>query len=580
MKKLLWSIALLLAACSPASPPTPSVPAAAVPSAWSRVSARFIDNYFRTSPSFAVYSGRHEYDGQIGDLGADAIKSRDAWLHTARAEIAGVDTAGLTAIEKLERENLLVAIDSDLFWDEVAEYPFRNPTYYSGAVDPDVYLSRNYAPLGQRMQAYIAYARNVVAAAASISANLRTPMPKSYVEYGVAAYGGFADFYRHDVPGIFAGIQDADLQQQLKEADEAAAVAMDRLKAWFVAQRKSATQDFALGKDRFVQMLAATERVDLPLAQIEAAGRADLARNLAAVKTECATFDPGATPAACIDKVRAHKAGDNAVVDARAQLAGLKAFIVSHQVLSIPSPVDALVAEAPPYNRQNAAFISIPGTYDRGLPSIYNISPPDPKWTAAERAAYVPGKAILLFTSVHEVWPGHYLQHLHAQLQPSPVLSLWESTGLSEGWAHYSEQMMYDMGLGQGDAETHLGQLEEALLRDVRLISAIGMHTEGMTQAQSEKLFLTEAFQDPGDARQEAARGTYDPSYLVYTLGKLSINKLRDEWVAKQNPGEADPKAHWHEFHDRFLSYGGLPVSLIRQHMLGESEDQSSRSLL
>ena len=109
---------------------------------------------------------------------------------------------------------------------------------------------------------------------------------------------------------------------------------------------------------------------------------------------------------------------------ARAQLAMLKEFIVKNNVVSIPSNDEALVAEAPPYNRSNAAFIQVPGPYDHGVASVYNIAPPDPKWSKAEQAAYIPSEATLLFTSVHEVWPGHFLQFLHSNANPSQARRL------------------------------------------------------------------------------------------------------------------------------------------------------------
>ncbi|HWG32341.1 MAG TPA: DUF885 family protein, partial [Steroidobacteraceae bacterium] len=233
-----------------------------------------------------------------------------------------------------------------------------------------------------------------------------------------------------------------------------------------------------------------------------------------------------------------------------------------------------LVAEAPPYNRANSAYISVPGPYDQGVAYTYNIAPPDPHWSKKEQAAYIPGKDDLLYTSVHEVWPGHFLQFLHANRNPSKIAALWVGYGYAEGWAHYAEEMMWEEGLGNAagrpDPEQHIGQLTNALLRDVRFLCAIGLHTQGMTVAQSEKMFRDSAFADPGDARQQAARGTYDPAYLNYTLGKLMIRKLRADWVAKYRSSDKDPRAHWKEFHDKFLSYGGPPIPMVRREMIGE----------
>jgi uncharacterized protein (DUF885 family) len=261
------------------------------------------------------------------------------------------------------------------------------------------------------------------------------------------------------------------------------------------------------------------------------------------------------------------------VARARAQLTELRAFVVANDVVGIPGPEEARVEEAPPYNRANSAYISIPGPYEHGLPSTYYVAPPDPTWSEAERAAYVPGEADLLFTSVHEVWPGHFLQFLYSNRNPSKIASLFVGYGFAEGWAHYTEEMMWEMGLGKGDPEIHIGQLTNALLRDVRLLSAIGLHTGGMTVEESEQLFLESAFQDPGNARQQAARGTYDPAYLNYTLGKLMIRKLRSDWLARQPQAEGrDPHAGWRAFHDAFLAYAGPPIPLVRRQLLGPDD--------
>jgi uncharacterized protein (DUF885 family) len=260
-------------------------------------------------------------------------------------------------------------------------------------------------------------------------------------------------------------------------------------------------------------------------------------------------------------------------------LADLRGFIVAKHIVTIPGTEEARVAEAPPYSRDNSAYINIPGPYEKGVPSTYNIAPPDPKWTPRERAEYIPGMAVLTSTTVHEVWPGHFLQFLHANRNPSKIAAIWVGYAYAEGWAHYCEEMMLvEEGYGGGMAELRVGQLSDALLRDVRFLSSIGMHTHGMTPEQSEQLFRDSAFQDPGDAHQQAIRGAYDPAYLNYTLGKLMIRKLRADWVALKVAGhpEADPKQYWQEFHDKFLSYGGPPIPLVRQAMLGQAAANSA----
>ena len=250
---------------------------------------------------------------------------------------------------------------------------------------------------------------------------------------------------------------------------------MRELAAWLESQPRARPASYALGAERFAKMLQATERVKMPLAELEAAGRADLERN----QRRCARparVRAGRPDPACIARMKANKP-EGGRSGARAQLAELKAFVEDAGVVTIPGTEEALVAEAPPYNRANFAYIDIPGPYEKGLPSIYYISPPDPSWTPQEQRAYIPGEADLLFTSVHEVWPGHFLQFLHANRNPSIVGRLFVGYAFAEGWAHYAEEMMWETGLGDGDPETHIGQLTNALLRNVRFLSAIGLHT-------------------------------------------------------------------------------------------------------
>lgn len=568
-------------ACSgpPAAIPASAPPATAASASqgqaqdgWPAYAARFVEEYLKSQPFFAVRAGRHEYDGQMPDYSAAGIAAQVARLKAWRAAAGAFDAARLSPDERFERDDLLWVLDTDLYWLDRARFPFTNPAWYLDRLDPDVYLTSTYAPLPQRLQGYLGYARAIPKIAAEIRANLSTPLPATFIERGIAGFGGFADFYRHDVPRVFASVQDPQAQQELRAANEAAARAMESLKAWLESQRPQATSNFALGEPKFLEMLQATERVEIPIAQLLALGRADLQRNTQALRAACAVYLPQATLSGCVHKAQADKPSGGAVAGARAQLDTLRSFVIARHIVSVPSDEQAQVAEAPPYARSNAAYISVPGPYETNVPYIYYIAPPDPAWSAAERAAYIPGKAALLYFSVHEVWPGHFQQFLHSNRNASKIAALWVGYAYAEGWAHYSEELMWEEGLGAGDPEQHIGQLIEALLRNVRFLSAIGLHTAGMTVAESERMFREQAFQDPGNARQQAARGTYDPEYLKYTLGKLMIRKLRSDWVAQQ-PGAAaakDPRTYWQAFHDKFLSYGGPPVPMVRKAMVGE----------
>jgi hypothetical protein len=570
-------LSLALSACGSSSAPAPTPaatnpPAAGAPDRWPEFAARFIEGYLRANPYFAVQAGRHEFDGQMSDWSAGGISAEVARLHAMRTEAASFDTAALTEAERLEREIVLTVTDGNLFWLERAQSPFTNPAWYLEQLDPEVYLNRDYAPLATRMRGYIGYLRAIPKLAADVRANLRTPLPPSFAQRGIEDFGGYVDFFRHDGPRVFAGVTDSAAQKELAEASAAAATAMAGLKAWFEGERRHATGRFALGEPLFLEMLRSTERVEVPIAQLLQVGRADLERNTQALKAACAQYQPGGTLQACVDRMRAHKPNGGPVEGARAQLEQLREFIVAKNIVRIPSDERPQVAEAPPYNRSNAAYINIPGPYEKGVAYTYEIAPPDPSWSAKERADYISGKATLLYTTVHEVWPGHFLQFLYSNRNPSKVAALWVGYAYAEGWAHYCEEMMWEAGLGNGDAEQHIGQLTDALLRNVRYLSAIGLHTQGMTLAESDRMFRERAYTDPGNARQQAARGTFDPEYLKYTLGKLMIRKLRADWVARQ-PGSAasaDPRQYWHDFHNRFLSYGGPPIPLVRKAMVGE----------
>ena len=562
---------LALAACAPIEKgvrdifpsagkmsPTPASPA------WDAYVETFITETFAARPHQGINAGRHEFDGRIANLSPEGLRAEIARMHGARDRIRAFDESTLSAEQRYEREYVLDAIDRDLFWQETMQWPAVNPGYYGGPLDPNVYVTREYAPLEQRMRAYVSYAKAVPRAAAQVRANLKTPMPRTYVQLGRILFGGLARFYAEDVAATFAPVPNAALQQELRAANGAAIAAMKDLDAWFASLQAGATESYAIGAARFAEMMWATEKVDVPLARLKEIGERDLERNLAALRAACARYAPGRTLADCTEQVKAQKPPEGPVAAAQRQLAELRAFIVARKVVSIPGPEQARVDEAPPYRRWNAAYISMPGPYEKNLPSTYYIAPPDPQWTPAEQNAYIPGKADLLFISVHEVWPGHFLQFLHANRARSKLGRIFTSYAFSEGWAHYTEEMMWEMGLNDGDPATHVGQVLNALLRDARYLSAIGLHTGGMTVAQSEALFREKAFQDPGNSRQQAARGTFDPAYGNYTLGKLMIRKLRDDWTARRGG-----RAAWQAFHDELLSHGSPPIPLVRRVMLG-----------
>ncbi len=540
---------------------------------WPAFVEQFGEDWMQAHPMMGFAAGRKEFAGRFPDWSANGIAAEITRLKSVAGQARTFDTERLSEAQRFERDYLLAVVERNLFWLERAEWPFRNPTFYFDwnldFLTPDPYLTKPYAPLDQRLRDFTTWLNNIPTATGQIRGNLRTPMPRTWIDQGIASFGGMVGFLRDDVPGIFAGVKDAGLQKDFAEANRKAAAALKDLADWLEAQRATQTEDYAIGAELFAAMLKETEGVDVPLDRLLAVGRADLERNLAALDEACKEFAPRKDRKGCMDKMNANRPEGGAVEAASKQLDVLRAFVVENKLVRIPSDDPIRVDQAPPYQATNFAYINTAGPYDAGMPSTYYIAPPDPSWPKQEQLDYVPGVADLMSTSVHEVWPGHFLHSLHSNRSESLIGRLFLSYAYTEGWAHYAEEMMWEAGLtGElkgGRAEYRVGQINKALYRNVRYICAIGMHTQGMKVEDCETMFRDQAFQDAGNARQQAARGTYDPGYLNYNLGKLMIRKLRDDWTATRGGREA-----WGEFHDSFLSFGGPPVPMVRKQMLGD----------
>jgi hypothetical protein len=554
-----------MAGCGDGSAPS-TAETVAVKSPWPEFVATAVDEYYRRNPESAVYAGLHEFDGQMSDASPGAIDDYAEWLDQVIA--AAQSYADLDGMQAFERDYLVASLDGQRFWIRATDYWTKNPLSYINAIGVSVYVDREYAPPEQRLEAYTAYVSRIPAHLDTMKSALEPPLPLPYVVMGHAILTGLADYFANTVPGQFAAVDEGRLLQQFHAANGAAVDAIRDAADWLDGLRATASDDYALGEERFLEMLKRTEGIEISLAELKAAGEADLARNLEMLAEACAEFAPGAGNAECIARMQDRKSPEGAVGGAQRQLPGLKKFLLDNDIVSIPSDEEALVAEAPPHRRFNLAYINIPGPFERGLPSTYFIAPPDPAWSEEDQRAYVVGEADLLAVSVHEVWPGHFLHYLHSNRAGNAVGRHFGTYTFSEGWAHYTEEMMVDAGLGDGDPEVRIGQIQNALLRNVRFLSAIGLHTEGMTVEESQRMFEEKAFKDMGNARQQAYRGTYDPGYLNYTLGKLMINKLRDDWTMGRGGREA-----WGRFHDEFLSYGAPPIPLVRERMLGPDYD-------
>lgn len=538
---------------------------------WDATIDQFVSDYFAANPTIAVSYGKHEYDGKFPDWSEQGLKNELQRLQREHEKIAQIKEPDLTEDQIWERHYLLQTMEGEVFWRDEADLPHTSPFWYAGFLDPDVYVSRPYAPLETRIKSYTEYARNIPNALKQIKINLKMPMPRTFVKIGRKSIGGLADVYEKDVPKAFEPVKDPQLQKDFRKANDGAIKAVRDFDSWLGKQESKANDNFALGDEKFATMLDVTEDVGTELPELEGIAKKDLDRNTKALQAECAKFAPEQTLSQCVAKVSADRVtAANMVETASKQLADLRKFLQEKNIVTIPGTEEIKAAQGRPNKAWNFAYTSFPGPYETNLPSVYYLSAPDPSWPKEKQVAYLQGNGKLLFTTVREVYPGHFVHFLNVNRSKSKIAQIYISRAFADGWAHYCEEMMYDLGLGSGDPKVHIAQLQEALLRNVRFISAIGLHTKGMTVAESKKMFIEQGLQDDGNAQQEAERGTYDPGYLKDTMGKLIIRKLRDDWCASRGGPSA-----WKQFHDTFLSYGGPPIRILRKHMMGPDDEGS-----
>jgi uncharacterized protein (DUF885 family) len=502
----------------------------------------------------------------LPDVTPAALEDVRRLFERDRDALVKIDPKTLTPLQQDERDVLVTELRGRLFRLVEMDVYRKNPMSYTGAINLDDYILRDYAPAVERAAAVVRLCKALPAYLAQARTNLEPPMPAPWIATALLQTRGMIEFADKDVRQAFSAITiPLANQAEIDPALDTCKAALAEHVAWLETQLPRGTADFRLGPDRFLKMLADTQGVETDLARLQAIADADLKRNLAAMVEAAKAIDPGKPTAVVVAAMaKDQPAAGDVLALAASQTRAMRQFILDNKIATIPGTEDALVKESPPFQRWNSAFLNTPGVFDApSLPSFYYISPPDPAWSAEEQAAYIPPRMDLLFITIHEVYPGHYLQRLHKTKTPSKVLPAFCTYSNSEGWAHYAEEMMFDAGAGGGTPQARIGMLKEALLRNVRFVVTLGLHTGTMSVEQATQLFADKAFVDPGNAKQQATRGTFDPMYLSYTLGKLMIRKLHADWM-KLHPG-----ATLGQFHDEFLSHGCAPIPVIRRAMLG-----------
>jgi uncharacterized protein (DUF885 family) len=533
---------------------------------FARAADEFFAGYLQRSPTVAVSLGFHDHDGKLPDVSAAGLASHVAWLKDERTRFEAIPAGDLDERAWIEREVILGQVRGDLFDLDVVRWPMVNPMYYLERLALTDYISRDYAPLAERARGVIGIGKGAAAYLASAQANLPEAIPRTWIDTALLQVDGLIEFAKKDVVEALSSLGDAGLTNEVGESLLDYAGALTAYREFLAARQSKATDDFAIGPERFLQMLADKEGLSIDLARLEQIGNADLERNLAAMEKLARQIDGRRAVAVVVDRAGQDRpAASKLLAEADVQSAAMRKLLVDRRVVTIPSEDVAETRLSPPFLRWNFAFLSSPGVFEKkALPSFYYISPPDPKWPRKEQKAYIPSRGDLLYTTVHEVWPGHFLHYLHLKRHPSRIVRSFCTYSMGEGWAHYTEEMMHEVGASGDDPKAAIGQLTNALLRNVRFVSAVGLHTRGMKVAESIALFEEKAFADRPTARQQAVRGTFDPGYLNYTLGKLVILKLRADWKAKVGAAYS-----LQAFHDELLSHGCAPLPVIRRAMLG-----------
>ena len=531
--------------------------------------ARFIDSEMRLFPERATEAGDHRFDDKLSDLSPSGIRARIRHAHDWKARFSSWHAA-LSAPDEADREWLVANLDEELLWDEEVKFYRSDPGAYLSTAAVDSLIKRDFAPIAQRMGSVAARERAALGKLEQARRNLKAAATsKVAVDIALEQMPATIGFFRNDVPLAFANVPAGEAKRNFIGANDRLIAAIVGYQHWLESFRARASGGIRLGPHAFGRMLADDDMVEAPIDQLQKLGREELARLQDQFKRTAALIDSHRPPQEVFQALSSqHPQPSRLIATASAGLAQLRTFVIEHHIATIESAQQPLVRETPPYARATTfASMDTPGPLEKkALAAYFYVTLPDPSWPpqrTEQLLAFFSSTAISN-TSVHEVYPGHFVQFLDDRDNPDLVRALFSSGANIEGWAFYCEQMMLDEGLHGGAPQYRLAQLQMALQRVCRYLVAIAMHTGSMTVAQAAQFFRTNAYMTPNNAMMEALRGTQDPGYLRYQLGKFMILKLREDVRRKQGAAFDLGK-----FHDAFLAQGGLPIKLIRRAMLG-----------
>lgn len=526
---------------------------------WPEIERAVVDGFFRFSPSLARKAGDHRFDGVVGDVSAGAIHARVGEIDRQLTVLERPN--GLTRNQDIDRRALKAQLQSERF--ELAELrrPRSDPLLYVGfgsELDVSAYIKRDYAPLPERLDALRRHLEGTAGYLESARSNLEASLPRPHLEIAIDATQGLLDYLTGEVLAV------AVSDPATAEAVGAASKELARFHRWLQGRVVDAHDRYALGSDQFSRYLGIREMLDLDVPSLERMVAADIERNTALAREIAGQIAPGDGIGPALDQLHTqHPTVESLIADVRGMLERIRTFILEHDVASVPSDVRCQVKPTPAYMAYITAALDGAGPLETTADeSYYYVTVPATDWGPGKTQEWLRylNYVVLENTSIHEAYPGHYLQGLHERRAGSLSRQVFWVQSTGEGWAHYCEQMMIEAGYSS-DPRHELAQLIDALLRDCRFLTSLGLHCRQMPMEEAVRLFMDLGFQSELPARREATRGAWDPLYLNYTLGKLLIYELRRE--AERRPGYS-----LKSFHDAFLGAGNLPLPLVREVVL------------
>ena len=546
------------------------------------VADEYIKGYFAARPLQGTALGLHEYDGKITDYSRLALDAELSRLRRFDDRLAKFDPSKLSPRQSIDLRILQAAVKKDLFQMQDMSTFERNPMVYARAADVNVYVKRNFAPLEDRVRSLVAIESQIPNILIAAKTNLNDVLPKPYVELAIQIARGSSDFLKKNLVAAVVGLKDEQIRGAFQDANRRAANALADYAAWLEREKlPKASPDFALGEEKYRRLLAQTELVDLPPEKILQIGMEQLKAQQAAFAEAAKIIDPNKSAIEVFKEVQGeHPTPQNLIPDIAKDLEKIRKYVSSHHLVTIPSDIRAQVKETPQYRRATSfASMDTPGPFEKhATEAYYYVTPTESDWPEKQKQEWLTAFNYYAsdIISTHEVYPGHYVQFLRLNASPAgKVEKIFGSYAFIEGWAHYCEQMMIEQGYGNATggspseedtkraAKYRMAQADEALLRLCRLCVSIKMHTQNMSVNEATKFFQDNCYYEEKPARSEAMRGTYDPSYLNYTLGKLQILKLRDDYKAQQGDEFSLQK-----FHNDLLNHGMPPIRLLREIML------------